>query len=184
MDRICNKCHQPKPAEEFKGRSLACLACKAEYLRAWRNNKGGNRPGRPATKGETARVTSGKRPQFKTRTDLEFYLRRELEQTAGQFNDIIAGCKKQMKMFSDQKMPNEFVKAMNGYRQVLKDKRDFLVQLTKHFELLATLDKPSEEDPRYTPVELILSFDPPAECIVSTTYSLDEDDSQPPLPDD
>lgn len=72
----------------------------------------------------------------------------------------------------------EAVKQQGVIRQTLKDKQAMIAGLTKQFELLASLDRPMSEDPKYTPVTLILETEPPPRAYVDKPHYLDADDIQ------
>lgn len=67
-------------------------------------------------------------------------------------------------------------------RQTLKDKQHLADNLVHRFELLTELNRPEDQDPKFTPVHLTISNTPPAGAFVQPSYQLSDDDLQPTAP--
>lgn len=79
----------------------------------------------------------------------------------------------------DKQLLETFEKHQNRYRHLSKDQSAILAQLMKQFELFSQLDRPPDDDPIFTPVELVIEGEPPAEVVVENKFSLAEDDLEP-----
>ncbi len=186
------------------GRRGACLECHAQRQRIRHAKKQAEKALQPTSDGQhdtsralgeekpaegtqeallsqllnTSEATSAPLADFASRATLEEYLTRELPATLKQYDDLIDGYKAQRNLALAQRLVDEANRATNGIRQVLKDKQAFQLSLTKQFELLASLFRPLDEDPRFTPVVLHLNFEPPREAIIKPPFVLDEEDLQ------
>jgi hypothetical protein len=75
-----------------------------------------------------------------------------------------------------------FERLNQRYRQLVNDQAKQLTSLMKQYALFSTLDRPEEDDPKYTPVEFYVD-DPPDEAIVQNKYVLGPEDVDPERPD-
>lgn len=130
---------------------------------------------------------------FTDRAQAETYVQRTLTELAHEYDDlasgmkiIIAGLTNAIKKQADSEsgdVDGSLLRMLEQreqrYRQVLQDKARLVGQLMKQFELLTQLDKPIGDDPRFTPVDLNLNTEPPADAYQESGFTLDADDIQP-----
>ena len=79
----------------------------------------------------------------------------------------------------DKQLLENFEKAQNRVRHICKDQSSILAMLMKQFELFSALDRPMDDDPIYTPVNLVIQTAPPKDAVVANRFELDEDDIEP-----
>lgn len=79
----------------------------------------------------------------------------------------------------DKGLLENFEKAQNRVRHICKDQSSILAMLMRQFELFSALDRPMDDDPIFTPVEIIIEGDAPADALVEPQFTLEEDDIEP-----
>lgn len=79
----------------------------------------------------------------------------------------------------DKQLLENFERAQNRVRHICKDQSSILAMLMKQFELFSALDRPKEDDPIYTPVQIMIEGDAPEEALVEPKFALEEGDIEP-----
>lgn len=79
----------------------------------------------------------------------------------------------------DKQLLENFEKAQNRVRHICKDQSSILAMLMKQFELFSALDRPKDDDPIFTPVEIVIDTDAPPEALVATQFVLEDGDIEP-----
>lgn len=126
------------------------------------------------------------------RKDVEAICERQIEELQNDFSEMKSDAKvlvtclrSQIEAESaetgrvDKTLLENFEKAQNRVRHICKDQSSILAMLMKQFELFSALDRPKEDDPIYTPVEILIDGDAPEEALVEPQFRLEDSDVEP-----
>ena len=186
----CRVCGHVKDAGSFQHKKRICKACRNAKIRAARAK--GKEPveeGRVEEVMPEVAVVPGLDPEvFRDRKRMETYLRGDFAQTISEYDATIASFGRVAALASGRGLVKESLDATKARQAALRDKATLQSTLMKHFELLASLEKDVEDDPKYTPVTLVVQAVPPAECLVDPIAEREDEEWQreevPVEPDD
>lgn len=75
-----------------------------------------------------------------------------------------------------------FQEATDRYQKILGNESEILSTLMRQYELFSELDRPEEDNPLYTPVQLVIESTPPPEALVAPRFQRPEDEYEPGRP--
>jgi hypothetical protein len=80
----------------------------------------------------------------------------------------------------DLSLVRAFEQQQQRFRQICNDEDRANNSEIKQFKLFSQLDKPPEDDPVFTPVTVVVTDEPPPNCLIENIYQLDDDDREQP----